>query len=114
MADAYVVFRPGIQDQTQNLYRMVLRGCSVPGIMHELGMTRGAVLRAWQRGCRIDPTFPRRDRRTDRADFSSAVVAPTGILQAWDGSARLPSTSGLRNALAAATKPLQRLTASLG
>lgn len=112
MAITYVVFRPGIQEQTHALYTMVLRGCSVAGIMHELGMTRCAVVRAWQRACRIDPSFPRRDRRTDRADFASAVVAPAGILNPWDGNARIPNTSGLRIALAQATKRSGPLTAS--
>jgi hypothetical protein len=36
----------------------------------ELGMTRGAVLRAWQRECRRDPEFPRRDHRTDKREVT--------------------------------------------
>lgn len=106
----YLVFRPGIRDQTASLYRMVLRGRSVAGIMHELGMSRSAVLRAWQRACRVDRTFPRRDRRTDRADFASAVVATAGILQACEPAAKLPSTSRLLKALAQAQRPLQPST----
>lgn len=57
---------PGRHGKTARLFRLILDGYAVPAICQELGMERGAVLRAWQRECKRNGKFPRRDPATDR------------------------------------------------
>ncbi len=96
----------GKHSKTLRLFAMIREGASVDGMMQELGMERGAVLRQWQRECKRNPDFPRRDPRTDRAvgapEISVAnVVAKLDEKSGRDREGREPSFVALRDKLLA-------------
>lgn len=60
----------GRPEKSWLLANLIRQGKSVNAICRGLGMKRGAVLRFWQRECRRDPDFPRRDHRTDKREVT--------------------------------------------
>jgi hypothetical protein len=100
---------PGRHSKTARMLRMIMDGCSVSAICQELGMKRGAALRAWQRECKRNPKFPVRDPDTDRRagwagetpDENSLFILSREQKKSgpWENTVKLPSPSSLLRAI---------------
>ena len=102
---------PGRPFKSVTLLEMILDGRSVEAICNEMGMTRTAVLRAWQRECKRNPRFPQRDRRTDRAVSVIKLSRSEIFLESWDADEKQPNLQRLSSALDAVRKSTTRLKA---